>query len=61
MIRSYRMLLGMFFLLSLAGCEFVAGVFEAGFWVGAVVVVLIVAVLVWGLSAVRGRSRGPRP
>lgn len=35
--------------LLLGGCDFVGDVFEAGFWVGVIVVVVILALVVWGV------------
>jgi hypothetical protein len=42
--------------LFVAGCEAIAGIFEAGFWVGAIIVLIIVGLIGWLFS--RGRSRG---
>ena len=38
----------------LAGCELVGDIFEAGVWVGVILVVLIIGLVVWLFS--RGRS-----
>jgi uncharacterized membrane protein YkvI len=38
----------------LAGCELVGDIFEAGVWVGVILVVLIVGLVVWLFA--RGRS-----
>jgi hypothetical protein len=38
----------------LAGCEFVGDIFEAGVWVGIILVVLIIGLVVWVFS--RGRT-----
>lgn len=40
--------------MSTAGCEIVGGIFKAGIWVGAIVVILIVAVIMWIISRARG-------
>jgi choline-glycine betaine transporter len=42
--------------LLVAGCEAIAGIFEAGFWVGAIIVLIIVGLIAWLVS--KGRSRG---
>jgi choline-glycine betaine transporter len=42
--------------LFVAGCEAIAGIFRAGFWVGAIIVLIIIALIGWLVS--RGRSRG---
>jgi hypothetical protein len=39
---------------SLAGCEVVGGIFKAGFWVGAIAVVLVVLLLVFVVGKLRG-------
>ena len=36
-----------------AGCAFVEGVFKAGFWVGAILVLIVVALVVWILRKMR--------
>jgi len=41
-------------LLSLQGCAIVGGIFKAGVWVGIVVVVLVLAVVFWIASKLRG-------
>jgi hypothetical protein len=38
----------------LAGCELVGDIFEAGVWVGIILVVLIIGLVVWVFS--RGRT-----
>lgn len=40
-------------LTTFTGCEIVGGIFEAGFWVGIIVVVLIIAVVVWLVNRMR--------
>ena len=47
--KNYLTLLCLFMLTTLAGCEIVGGIFEAGVWFGVVIVVLIIAVLIWAL------------
>lgn len=36
-----------------SGCEIVGGIFKAGLWVGAIVVVLIVVLIFWIVGKVR--------
>lgn len=31
----------------LSGCELVGDIFEAGLWVGVIIVVLIIAIVIW--------------
>lgn len=39
---------------SLAGCEVVGGIFKAGMWVGALVVLVIVVLLVISVKKIKG-------
>jgi hypothetical protein len=39
---------------TLAGCELVGGIFKAGMWVGVLFVVIIVAIVGFIASAIRG-------
>jgi uncharacterized membrane protein YkvI len=39
--------------MSAAGCDVVEGIFKAGVWVGVIVVILIVALIGWGIRAMR--------
>ena len=43
-------LLGM----STAGCEVVGGIFKAGFWVGVIAVVAVLALVGFGVSKMKG-------
>ena len=49
-----RILLIVLLAVSAAGCELIGGIFKAGVWVGAIGVILVVVVLVWGVTKVRG-------
>ena len=40
-------------LVAAAGCELAGQIFEAGVWAGIVIVVLVVALIGWGLSKMR--------
>jgi hypothetical protein len=53
-VTLYRTALLLALSLSLTACEVIGGIFRAGFWVGAVIVLLIIAVIGWFIS--RGRS-----
>jgi hypothetical protein len=35
------------------GCEIIAGVFKAGVWVGAIIVILVVVLIVWIMGKAR--------
>ena len=39
----------------LTGCELVKGIFKAGVWTGVIGVVLVVALIAWGLSKLAKR------
>lgn len=43
MLSVARILLVLLLLVSLAGCSAIAGIFKAGFWVGVIIAVVIVA------------------
>jgi len=49
-----RIALLVFLGVTLAGCEVVGGIFKAGFWVGAIAVILVVIVLVVVVGKFRG-------
>lgn len=49
MTRCYRPVLALLLVLTLASCDFVGDVFEAGFWIGVILVVLVIALVVWGI------------
>ena len=51
MLSVARILLVLLLLVSLAGCSAIAGIFKAGFWVGIIIAVVIVA----GLFMLVGR------
>ncbi len=36
---------------SLSGCEVIGGIFKAGVWVGVLAVVVVGALIVWGIRA----------
>lgn len=41
------------FALSLSGCEIIGDIFAAGFWVGIIVVIAVIALIVWLVAKVR--------
>lgn len=42
------------FSVSLMGCELVGDIFQAGVWVGAILVIGIIGIIVWMVSKARG-------
>ena len=38
-----------------AGCELIGNVFEAGVWVGVIIVVALIAAVIWGIKKMFGR------
>jgi hypothetical protein len=50
--RTYRTTLILGLSLFIAGCDAIAGIFRAGFWVGAIIVFLVIGLI---LFFVRGR------
>ena len=49
-----RVLLLVVLALSMSGCEVIGGIFKAGFWVGIIVVVLIVGIIGFIAAKLRG-------
>lgn len=45
--RTLRTSLLLMASLFFAGCEAIAGIFRAGFWVGAIIVILIIGIVAW--------------
>ena len=54
MDRTVAFTLLMISTITLAGCELVGDIFEAGVWVGVILVILIVGLVVWLFA--RGRT-----
>jgi hypothetical protein len=48
-----RLFLLLLLAVSASGCEVIAGIFKAGVWVGAIVVVLIVVLVLWIVGKAR--------
>ena len=38
----------------LTGCELVGNIFEAGIWVGVIIVVLVIVLIIWLISKLMG-------
>lgn len=45
-----RLLLIMLLGLSLSGCELIVDIFQAGVWAGAILVIAVIALVVWGIA-----------
>lgn len=56
MTRSATLLTLFLAMITLTGCEAIATIFEAGFWVGIIVVVIVIAVVA-GLVRMLGGGR----
>lgn len=52
-MKKLKVFLLMILSLTLTSCEVVGDIFEAGWWTGVIVVVLVIALVIWLL----GRSR----
>ena len=48
-MKNYLTQIFIFFIMltTLTGCEIVGGIFEAGVWVGVILVVLVIAAVIW--------------
>ena len=55
MMRSAagRLLLLLLLAMTASGCEIIGGIFKAGIWVGAIIVVLIVVLVMWIVGKAR--------
>jgi hypothetical protein len=55
-IKDSLLLFGLLLLctFTLSGCEFIGDVFQAGVWVGALLVILVIGAVVWMIS--KGRT-----
>lgn len=49
-----RILVVVLLAVSAAGCELIGGIFKAGVWAGAIGVILVVVLIVWGVAKARG-------
>lgn len=54
--RKLLYLFCMSLFLFLPGCDVIVGIFEAGFWTAIILVVLIVALLIFGYSKMKGEG-----
>lgn len=52
-MKKFNVLLLMVLSLSLTSCEVVGDIFEAGWWTGVIVVVLVIALVIWLLGRAR--------
>jgi hypothetical protein len=49
-----RLLLVLLLAIATAGCELVGDIFQAGMWVGVIMVVLAIGLVLWLVGKVRG-------
>jgi hypothetical protein len=54
-MRFYQGLLLLLLSFTLSGCEVIAGIFEAGFWVGVIAVVVVLGLIGLLVSRMGGR------
>lgn len=54
--RKFLFLLCICLFLFLPGCDIIVGIFEAGFWTAIILVVLIIAGIVYGISKMKERG-----
>jgi len=53
MLNALKLLLVVLLAVATAGCELVVDIFQAGVWVGVILVVLAVGVVIWLVGKVR--------
>jgi hypothetical protein len=51
---STKLILASAVLLSLAGCELIGNIFEAGVWTGVIGIVVVVALVIFVVTRMRG-------
>jgi len=52
---GYRLLLiAVFWIIGLSGCEIIGDIFQAGVWVGVLLVLGVLALIVWVISRAKG-------
>lgn len=51
-MKSYKFLLLTFLAFTLTSCKVISGIFQAGVWVGVLVVVAVIALIGWLLSLI---------
>lgn len=51
--KNVFLIIGLILMLFLPGCEVIAGIFKAGFWTAIILIVLIVALAMWGFKKFR--------
>lgn len=52
----YRTTLLLTVSLFIAGCEVIGGIFRAGFWVGAIIILVIIGIIAWFMRRGRGAA-----
>lgn len=50
MKHTFPLALLLLFTMMLAGCEIIGNIFEAGVWVGVILVLLVIGLVVWIVS-----------
>lgn len=50
MKHTFPLALLLLFTMTLAGCEIIGNIFEAGVWVGVILVLLVIGLVVWIVS-----------
>jgi hypothetical protein len=52
----YRTTLLLTVSLFIAGCEVIGGIFRAGFWVGAIIILAVIGIIAWFMRRGRGAA-----
>lgn len=55
-MKKINFLLYVSILMALSSCQVIGGIFKAGFAVGIIAVLIVVFVIIWLVSAFRGKS-----
>lgn len=51
-IQPYQIALFLILSITLSSCEIIGGIFEAGIWVGIIIVVLVIALVIWVIKKI---------
>ncbi|RAK00260.1 hypothetical protein LX87_01960 [Larkinella arboricola] len=53
----YTLAMSLFLLVGMTSCEIVGGIFKAGAWTGAILVIAVIVLVIWGFSRLFGGRR----
>ncbi|MBK6264260.1 hypothetical protein JKA74_04365 [Marivirga sp. S37H4] len=51
-LKFSQLMIFLLLLVTVTGCDLAAGIFEAGVWVGIIVVILVIALIIWVIKKI---------